>query len=598
VVAPAAAASWWTRNFDGLLLRLAFLLTFAAYARTIVFDFVFDDHLQIALNPWVQAWQFVPHYFTGHVWNFQQPAWAGNYYRPFFLLWMRVMHAVFGLTPGWWHLMSIALHLAATWLVFRLGLRLLGSLQGATVAAMLFGVNPVHIEAVAWVSGNTETLVAIACMASFLAYLNWRDEGSKRAWWLTASVALYAVAVLLKETGGVVPGIILAYELLAPDEKAERRTRFNLRRTALLLAPYVVITLAYLGARGAVLRGVVSPMHHRPLTSVVLTWPKILWCYLRLLAWPFGLNAYYDDFDLVKSFAARDFVLPTLGIVALFGAFIVLFRRSRRMLFGGIAILLPLLPVVVGSVVFQMHDFIHDRFLYVPSIALAFMLASALLLVKAPGRAEGGTSSGGAIRAASGWLRTAAAVALSVVLAVATVIQSSPWDNDIALFTHARKLAPHNVRATEGLAEAYGMVGDLDAALRVQREATIEKPDYWAGLCNLGIYSYRAQDYAAAERTLMRAIAAWPPEIQPMSGSQFYYLGMARLNLGRFADAEAPLRRAVQLRPDSPGYHFGLGMALKRLGKVQEAEAEFRAEAVNRKQIEEQMKILGLNAVP
>ncbi|MBZ5569428.1 MAG: tetratricopeptide repeat protein [Acidobacteriia bacterium] len=591
-------APWWTAHSDGLLLRLAFLLTFAAYARTIVFDFVFDDHLQIALNPWVQAWQFVPHYFTGHVWNFQQPAWAGNYYRPLFLLWMRVMHAVFGLTPGWWHLMSIALHLVATWLVYRLGLRLLGSRRAAAVAAMLFGVNPVHIEAVAWISGNTETLVAIACMATFLAYLNWRDGGTKRAWWLTASVMLYVVSVLLKETGVVMPGVILAYEILAPDENAGRRTRFNLRRTALLLAPYAVITLAYLGARGAVLRGVVSPMHHRPLASVVLTWPKILWCYLQLLAWPFRLNAYYDDFDLVKSFWSRDFVLPTLGIVALTGAFIVLFRRSRRMLFGGVAILLPLLPVVVGSVVFQMHDFIHDRFLYVPSIALAFMLASAFLPGKAPDRVVGRKSSAGARTETSGWLGTTAAVALGLTLTVATVVQSLPWDNDIALFTHARQLAPHNVRATEGLAEAYGMVGDLDAALRVQREATIEKPDYWAGLCNLGIYYYRAENYAEAERTLMRAIAAWPPEIQPMSGSQFYYLGMARLNMGHFAEAEAPLRRAVELRPDSPGYHFGLGTVLKRLGKVQEAEVEFRAEAVNRKRIDQQMKILGLNAVP
>lgn len=584
-----AAESWWSMHADGLLLRLALLLTFAAYARTIVFDFVFDDHLQIALNAWVQAWEFVPHYFTGHVWHFQQPNWAGNYYRPLFLLWLRVNHAVFGLTPAWWHLMSIALQVLATWLVYRLGLRLLGSPRAAAVAALLFGVNPVHIEAVAWVSGNTETLVGVACMASFLAYLNWRDGGAKRTWWLAASVALYVVCVLLKETGLVVPGVILAYEILSPDREDSGR-RWNFRQTALLLAPYAVVTLAYLAARGAVLRGVVSPMHHRPLASVVLTWPKILWSYLALLAWPFGLNAYYDDFDLVKAVGSRNFVLPTLAIVAVLAAYIALFRRSRRMLLAGIAILLPLAPVVVGSVVFQMHDFIHDRFLYVPSIAPAFMLAA--LLMRTSSRGQFGGSRPGQH---DDW-RLAAALALGLVLTVSTVVQTGAWDNDIALFTHARKLAPHNVRATEGLAEAYGMIGDLDNAVRIQREATVERPTYWAGWCNLGIYQYRAKDFAAAERTLMHAIEIWPQEIQPMSGGQFYYLGMSRLQQGRAADAEPPLRRAVELRGDSPGYHFALATALKQLGRPQEAEAELRAEAVNRKIVDEQMKVLA-NAI-
>ena len=86
IVTEAAAGERWATS--DLVLRMALVLAAAAYARTVTFDFVFDDHLQIALNPWIQAWHFVPHYFTGHVWSFEQPAWAGNYYRPLFLLWL------------------------------------------------------------------------------------------------------------------------------------------------------------------------------------------------------------------------------------------------------------------------------------------------------------------------------------------------------------------------------------------------------------------------------------------------------------------------------------------------------------------------------
>src|SRR5258706_13854666 len=63
-----------------LLLALAVGATFLAYARTLGFDFVFDDRNQIVHNPFVQSWRFLPRYFTSHVWSYQSPQMLGNYY--------------------------------------------------------------------------------------------------------------------------------------------------------------------------------------------------------------------------------------------------------------------------------------------------------------------------------------------------------------------------------------------------------------------------------------------------------------------------------------------------------------------------------------
>ena len=49
---------------------------------------------------------------------------SGNYYRPLFLLWFRLNHAMFGLDPKGWHLTTILCHVAATYLVFGLVRRL------------------------------------------------------------------------------------------------------------------------------------------------------------------------------------------------------------------------------------------------------------------------------------------------------------------------------------------------------------------------------------------------------------------------------------------------------------------------------------------
>lgn len=578
VTEPAAGERWASSD---LVLRMALVLAAAAYARTVTFDFVFDDHLQIALNPWIQAWRFVPHYFTGHVWSFEQPAWAGNYYRPLFLLWLRVVNSIVGLTPGWWHLLTIAAHLLATWMVYRLGVRLLRSHLAAALAALLFGVNPIHVEAVAWVSGIPEILLAIFCMASLLAYLNWRERGARRRWWMAASVAGYALAMLVKETGVVLGVIIAAHAYLFDEEMGSGASALRRARNAIrLMLPYAAVALAYFAARWNVLRGVVSPLHHRPLGTVWLSWPKLLAFYLRQLVWPFGLSAYYDV-ELAKGISFHDVILPALLVLWVAALYAVIFRRSKLMLLAGIAMLAPILPAVYAAVVFQMGDFVHDRYLYLPSVALALVLGGAL------GRAQ-----------ISPRVQVGIGLAAAVALAVSTAVQCAPWDNDMALFTNARQHAPHNVRAMEGQAEAYGILGDMESAVRVQREVAEEQPDYWAGLCNLGMYYYRIGRYPEAEQALLHAIDRWPAGIKPMSANQFYFLGMSRLQMHRPQDAEEPLRRAVELRPEAAGYHYALGVVLRQQGKQDEAAAEFRAEAVNRKRIDEQMKALGLDALP
>ncbi len=590
---PVVRQRWATSD---LVLRMALVLTAAAYARTVTFDFVFDDHLQIALNPWIQAWRFVPHYFTGHVWSFEQPAWAGNYYRPLFLLWLRAANSIVGLTPGWWHLLTIAAHLVATCLVYRLGAKLLRSRLAAALAALLFGVNPIHVEAVAWVSGIPETLLAILCIASFLAYLNGRERHSTTptsarsgqmwgtsTWWMAVSLVCYGFAMLVKETGVVLVGIIAAHTFLFEEtfagQKPAPRALARLRSAVWVALPYAAVALAYFAARWNVLRGVVSPLHHRPLGTVWLSWPKLLWFYEQQLVWPFRLSAYYDV-ELVKGIGWREVVLPALLVLATVALYARIFRRSKLMLLAGIAMLTPILPAVYGAVVFQMGDFVHDRYLYLPSVALALVLGGGIERAQVSQR-----------------MQVAIGMVAAVALTVSTVVQSTPWDNDMALFSHARQHAPHNVRAIEGLAEAHGILGDMEGALRVQHEVTEEQPNYWAGLCNLGMYYYRAGRYPEAEQTLLRAIEHWPAGIKPMSANQFYFLGMSRLQMHRPREAEGPLRRAVELRPDAAGYHYALGAALRRLGKDDEAAVEFRAEAVNRKRIDEQMKVLGLDVV-
>src|SRR5215469_9538029 len=147
-------------------------LTAITYLGTVRFGFViYDDDPQIASNPVIRAWHYVPQYFFSSVWAQIASLFRGNYYRPLFLLLLRIGYALFGVRPLGWHLLAIGLHLAATWLTYLLVKRLTGQFTAAWLTALIFGVHPMHHEVVAWVSGITESLCAILFLLSFLAFL-------------------------------------------------------------------------------------------------------------------------------------------------------------------------------------------------------------------------------------------------------------------------------------------------------------------------------------------------------------------------------------------------------------------------------------------
>ena len=192
--------------------------TFLAYAGTLSFGFVFDDTAGIVRNDSLRAWHYLPSYFTSHVWSFLYPHLLSNYYRPFFLLWLRLNDALFGLHPWGWHLTSVLAHLGVTYLVYRLGLKLFRDAWVAAFAGLIFGLHPVHIEAVAYVSAVPEVLSTLFALAALLAWLRAREAGSNRIW-LAAALALFAAALLSKESGIMLPVFIAVHAWVYPADE-------------------------------------------------------------------------------------------------------------------------------------------------------------------------------------------------------------------------------------------------------------------------------------------------------------------------------------------------------------------------------------------
>lgn len=338
------------------------LLAALAYANAVPGGFVLDDRGIILQHPLVQD--------PGSAWRaFGQPYWpaavGGGQYRPLGILAFALDWRLAGDQPAWYHAVNIAWHALVTLLVFALGCRLL-PLAGATLAAAVFAVHPVHVEAVANIVGRLELMAAAGVLGMLLLHA----RGS-----LGAPLAL-AFALLSKEHAVVAPVLALLFDAAASPLAAPRE-----RRRVLYLS-YAAILVAWGGAMAWALRdsswSTVSTVYaDADLPTRLRTVLTVVPHYLRLLVAPLALSADYEQGVITPATGLSAEVFAGAAILVLWGvAVVVAFRRDRT-----VAALLCVVPVAlapVANVVRVTGVALAERTLYLPSAAVALLAGWAL----------------------------------------------------------------------------------------------------------------------------------------------------------------------------------------------------------------------------
>jgi hypothetical protein len=111
------------------------------------------------------------------------------------------------------HALNVLLHVANGLLVMALARIAAGlNLPAAAVAGIVFVILPVHVESVAWITGRVDSMPAFFYLATFLAYVLWRQRGST-SWYLT-SLVLFFVALFTKQNTITMVGTLAAYDVI------------------------------------------------------------------------------------------------------------------------------------------------------------------------------------------------------------------------------------------------------------------------------------------------------------------------------------------------------------------------------------------------
>src|SRR5207253_2550297 len=126
---------------------------------------------------------------------------AANYF-PLVLTNFWVQHALWGVNPAGYHVVTVVCHALCALLLWRVLVEL--RVRGAWLGAALWALHPVQVESVAWISELKNTQSAVFFFLSILSYIRWIDDSPRQRHYVLALV-LAALAILSKPSTVMLP---------------------------------------------------------------------------------------------------------------------------------------------------------------------------------------------------------------------------------------------------------------------------------------------------------------------------------------------------------------------------------------------------------
>ncbi len=505
----------------GLFVTLA---TLVAFRNSLNGTFVFDDVSAIQDNPTIR-----------HLWPpwaaLQPPRETSVAGRPLINLLLAVNYAIHALEPRGYHIVNLAIHVAAALTLFNLLRALLRApaLGGrfkldadllAAIVAGLWAIHPLQTESVTYVVQRAESMCGLVYLLSlycFVRSVSWHRSSV----WRIACIASCFVGMACKEVMVTAPVCMLLIDraLYASSFKQALRSRVGL---------YLGVASSWL-ALATLLSGAPRPMSagsalpFGPL-EYLRTEAGVILHYIRLSFWPHPLILDYG-WPMSPSWLQA---LPTfLAVAGLLGVTILIWTRRPAAALPAALFFLLLAPT---SSFYPILDPAYEHRMYLP---LAPVILIATLVVRAIIHRIARETRPRMIAL------IAFAFLVAIPLTLRTFQRNADYADPVVLWRSTLKHGGlNNPRAINNLSAAFLLAGQYaearQAALHAVQLAS-DNPEAYSNLC----------------------VAATS-------------LGMAEesINMGRIA---------VALRKDWPQAHYNLGVAYYAAGREDEARTEFQA---------------------
>jgi protein O-mannosyl-transferase len=479
-------------------------------------------------------------------------------------------YAISGDNAWSYHVLNLLLHLINCFLVFRLTYLLsTKNLIIAFTTAILFGIHPMHVESVAWISERKDVLYGLFFLAGLISYTKYVDTSSRKQYFFALLFLIFSL--LSKPAAVIFPVVLFCIDLL---RKRKLTIKLIVEKIPFFI-PAVIIGVLTVAAQKQIGATIDTPVAIG--TKILFGLYGVMMYAVKAII-PVNLSPFYPFPPLNEQLPTPYYIAPFLflGLVVLI---FVLWRKNRAVTFGILFYLVNLLLVLqifsVGGAVMA------DRYTYLPYVGLFYIIGWAL---------DRYTHNN--FTKAAYFIMVGA-----LILSVLTFKQANVWNNSETMWTHAAKITPSakaytslgvlakkehnnelalqyfnraielNVIDNEAITNRGDIYFDqhkLDSAYNDYKKALELKPNYYPSLNNLGaLFIMRAQ-YDSALQYLNRALSIkeYPPAYRNR--------GIAYLQLNRQADAIRDFEKFLTYQPEAEVQN-SVGISYRSLGKYDKA---------------------------
>lgn len=607
---PLKNVSFWKQQQVLYPILGVLAITFVLFIPSLSHDFVnWDDTVNLTENSNLNGFTVqniinIFHPETGLV--------IGNY-NPLPIFTFAIEKALFGLNPTVFHMNNLLLHLICVFLVFRLMLKFKLSVGAAALVALLFGIHPMRVESVAWVTERKDVLFGVFYLAALFTYVRHLESQEKKRYYYLLTLGLFVVSLFSKIQAVALPLSMLAIDYWMKRPLTMKRITEKIPFFGLSLL-FGILGIVFLNKEGSIdnaaIFGFVDRLFIGAYSYIV---------YLLKFVVPYPLSPLYPYPAKLSIW----FYLAPIPVFAVLAALFYAFKKDYRAIVFGFAFF-TFNVVFLLQIVGAGQGFIADRFTYIPYIGFFFIVAYAydFFIKKKPSTKLY-------------WQMGLGTYLL--VLGFLSYLQIGIWKNSYTLWTQTIQHYPetHTAWSNRGhyfrdnndfknalsnynqsiqlrpdVANTYNSRGKLyfengqtqegmaDYSRAIERDATIAEifVNRGAAYGSMGKLDLALKDFAEAERldssfkntyfnrsmahmnmnNFQLAIEDYTKyiELDATNPDMWYERGIAKAQLQQYEGAIQDYTQAIRLNPTAKNYYENRARVYEALGKTAEANAD------------------------
>ena len=300
------------------------------------------------------------------------PDWSGIFskpvvsnYHPITVATLAFNYSISGLDPTSYFVLNLLLHLANTALVFYFIWLISGKkLWVAAFSAVVFGIHPMHVESVAWVSERKDVLYTLFFLLSLIQYWRFLTNGKNKN--LVYCFIFFALSLLSKPAAIILPFLLFLLDYWY-GRKFTKRIIIEKIPFLLLSLVFAVVTVK-LQSKTAI-----ASLDFYPLWSRFFFATYTSMMYVARFFVPYPLSAFHP-FPVGKGLGLPILLSPAfmLGLLIL----IWIKRKNKLLVFSFFFFMINL--VLVLQFISIGGTLVAERYTYVPYIGMAFFIGMLL----------------------------------------------------------------------------------------------------------------------------------------------------------------------------------------------------------------------------